>query len=154
MSESECGEVKCVVLSVTVPYLGNPRTVCCHGWKGTIKAEFVISNLEATRTWDFGNAPGEVELGGASWYIHVKDDTLDVIECYEARLAAQGARTDSADSLVGAVPRLASVRAAVENSELDMPAAFLKGLLTSIPMKPPPRIADNSEITCSTDDVV
>ena len=26
MSERECGEVKCVVLSVTVPYLGNPRS--------------------------------------------------------------------------------------------------------------------------------
>jgi hypothetical protein len=58
---------------------------------------------------------------------------------------------DDVDSLVGAVLRLASVRAAVENfeiSELDMQAAFLKGLLTSIPMKPPPRIAENSEITC------
>jgi hypothetical protein len=54
--------------------VGARHHVCMHGCKGTIKAEFVISNLEATGTWDFGNAPGEVELGGASWDIHVKDE--------------------------------------------------------------------------------
>ena len=37
--------------------VGVKHYVCCHGWKGTIKA---------------------------SWDIHVKDDTLDVIERYEA----------------------------------------------------------------------
>ena len=48
--------------------------------------------------------------------------------------------------------RLASIRAAVENleiSQLDMQAAFLKGLLTSddhIPMKLPPRIAENDNV--------
>jgi hypothetical protein len=78
--------------------------VCCHAWKGSIKAEFIISNLEATRTWGFGNAPGDVELGGASWDIHAKDDTLGVIERYEARLAAQEARTDDVDNLVGVMP--------------------------------------------------
>ena len=69
-----------------------------------------------------------------------------VVECYKALLAAQEARTD--DRLVGTVPQLASIRAAVEKleiSQLDMQAAFLKGLLTSddlIPIKPPPRIAE------------
>jgi len=64
---------------------------------------------------------------------------------------------DDVNSLVGAVLRLASLQAAVENleiSQLDMQAAFLKGLLTSIPMKPLPRIAENSEITCPTDNIV
>jgi len=68
----------------------------------------------------------------AFWDIHAKEDTLGVIERYEARLPAQEARTDDVNSLVGAVPRLASVRADIENfeiSELDMQAAFLKGLL-------------------------
>jgi hypothetical protein len=97
-----------------------------HGRKDTLKAEFVI--LEATGTQGFGNAPGEVELGGSPWDIHVKDDTLGVIEGYEARLVAKAARTDGADSLVAAVPRLASVPDAenFEISQLDMLAAFLK----------------------------
>ena len=74
----------------------------------TIKAEFVI--LEATGTWDFGNAPREVELGirGSPWDIHAKDDTSDVIECHEARLearlAAQETQTDDVDILVAAAP--------------------------------------------------
>ena len=84
-----------------------------------------------------------------------------VIERYEARLAAQEVGTDDVDSLEGAVPGLASVRAAAENleiSQLDMQAAILKGLLTSaddpIPMKLPPGTAENSEITCRKDNVV
>ena len=69
-----------------------------------------------------------------------------VVECYKALLAAQEARTD--DRLVGTVPQLASIRAAVEKleiSQLDMQAAFFEGLLTSdlIPIKLPPRIAEN-----------
>ena len=68
-----------------------------------------------------------------------------VIERYKVLLAAQEAQKD--DSLVGAMPRLASIRATVEKlgiSQLDIQAAFLKGLLTSdlIPIKPPPRIAE------------
>ena len=35
-----------------------------------------------------------------------------------------------------------------------MQAAFLPGLLTSIPMKPPPRNAENSEIPCPMDKLV
>jgi hypothetical protein len=50
--------------------------------KALIKTEFIISDSEATGTRDFGNAPGEVKLGGLSWDIHMKDDTLGVIECY------------------------------------------------------------------------
>ena len=83
----------------------------------TIKAELVI--LEATGTWDFGNAPGEVELGirGSPWDIHAKDDTSDVIECHEARLAAQETQTDDVDILVAAAPQLASIRGAIETSK-------------------------------------
>ena len=69
-----------------------------------------------------------------------------VVKCYKVLLAAQEARTD--DRLVGTVPQLVSIRAAVEKleiSQLDMQAAFLEGSLTSddlIPIKPPPRIAE------------
>ena len=59
---------------------------CCHGWKGTIKTEFISLNLEATGTWDFGNAPEEVKLGGMSWDVHVKSNTLGIIKCYELGL--------------------------------------------------------------------
>lgn len=47
--------------------VGTRHHVCCHGWKDTIKVEFVT--LEATGTGDCGNAPGEVELRGSPWDI-------------------------------------------------------------------------------------
>jgi hypothetical protein len=133
--------------------VGARHHVGCHSWKAALKAELVI--LEVTRTWDFGNAPGEVKLGGSPSDIHAKDDTLGVIECYEARLAAQEVRTDGTDSLVAAMARLASLPDAenFEISQLDMLAAFLKGFPTSddpIPMKPSPRIAEYSEIAGKT----
>ncbi len=42
--------------------------------------------------------------------MHAKDNTLGIIKGYKVRLAAQEVRTDKAESLVAAVPQLASVR--------------------------------------------
>ena len=95
---------------------GNYRRKVRNGDCGIMTPQ---NNLASKVTWDFGNAPGEVELGirGSPWDIHAKDDTSDVIECHEARLAAQETQTDDVDILVAAAPQLASIRGAIETSK-------------------------------------
>ena len=63
---------------------------CVLPWLGTIKTELAILNLEVTRTWDFGNASEEVELGGAPSDIHAKDDTYGRYQALQNAIGSPG----------------------------------------------------------------